>query len=305
MLHDISVPELSPILVRKKSLREEIMALNVATFNTPPLPMKDGDDIAEIFSYDGYDIITLKKMIERKYTIPTVQTSQEVISYYAKQISVELRLPSQFNAIAPKVKEFLRTKAFVSNVDLEDPLIVKAISDKVVQHVTVKTFVKELRKNIVEERTPHLVNEERRLSGVPGFPWSRHVLKADKTVFNLAAVDNKFEKRFALFLEMATDVRSFAKLPAKFHFFIPYTDTSGSLRYYEPDFVVVTDDGIHHIVETKGREDVDVRHKDHAANRWCENATLLTEKQWKYIKVPQREYEKLGPDSFSDLIALT
>lgn len=74
-----------------------------------------------------------------------------------------------------------------------------------------------------------------------------------------------FEKSFALFLEKAADVVRFAKLPPKFNFTVPYTDSVANLRYYEPDFVAVTKDGIHHLLETKGREDMGVKHKDRAA----------------------------------------
>ena len=57
-------------------------------------------------------------------------------------------------------------------------------------------------------------------------------------------------------------------------------------------------------IETKGREDLDVSHKDRAARLWCENATLLTGTEWRYIKIPQKEFESLRPDEFEDLIAL-
>jgi len=42
----------------------------------------------------------------------------------------------------------------------------------------------------------------------------------------------------------------------------------------------------------------------HTAALWCENATILTSKEWRYRKVPQKEFEKLHPDDFGDLIAL-
>lgn len=45
----------------------------------------------------------------------------------------------------------------------------------------------------------------------------------------------------------------------------------GEIWYYEPGFVVVTDDGASHIVETKDLEDVNVANKDRAARLWCEN----------------------------------
>ena len=60
-------------------------------------------------------------------------------------------------------------------------------------------------------------------------------------------------------------MRAFAKLPQRFGFAIEYTDSATNLRYYEPDFVAVGYDGTHYLIETKGREDIDVAHKDRAA----------------------------------------
>ncbi len=62
------------------------------------------------------------------------------------------------------------------------------------------------------------------------------------------------------------------KRPKPFDFTIEYTDTVANLRYYEPDFVAVLTDQTHCLIETKGREDVDVAHKDRAAQIWCENS---------------------------------
>lgn len=302
--YDITIPVLSPILTRKKTLAEEINALDVSKFKTPKLPKKRGDAAAQEFTYEGYDIITLEKMVERQYTIPEVQTSQEVISYYAKRIAADVKLPSQFAALVPKIREFLQSYAFGEPVNLDDPTMIKAISHPVAQHVTVKTFVAALREAVVEEQTPVLEQAGRPLSQTPGFPWSRPTLAASKTVFNLVAADNEYEKAFAKFLENAPDVVRFAKMPEQFNFTIPYTDSVANLRYYEPDFVAVTQDGVHHLIETKGREDVDVKHKDRAAQLWCENATILTGTEWVYKKVLQKEFEQLRPDEFDDLIAL-
>ena len=62
--------------------------------------------------------------------------------------------------------------------------------------------------------------------------------------------------------------------------------------------------GTHHIVETKGLEDVNVPNKDRAARLWCENTSALTDKTWSYLKVLQTEFKQLQPTAFSDLIAL-
>ncbi len=213
-----------------------------------------------------------------------------------------MKRPSQFAALVPKVREFLETYAFGKPVDLESAAIVKAISSNVAQYVTVKTFVGALRGLVVEELTPRLIQAGRKLSETPPFPYSRPTFAASKTVFNLVTCDNAFERRFAEFLRDAPDVAAFAKLPSQFGFTIEYTDAANNLRYYEPDFVVVAAEGTHWLVETKGREDVDVAHKDRAAHIWCENATLLTGTPWRYLKVPQPEFLKLQPTEFSDLL---
>jgi len=152
----------------------------------------------------------------------------------------------------------------------------------------------------VKKLQPTLIDAGRRLSETPPFPWSRATLSATKTVFNLVPCENDVERRFARFLEDAPDVTAFTKLPQQFGYIIQYTDSAANLRNYEPDFAVSTN-GQSYLVETKGREDVDVAHKDRAAQIWCENATLLTGAAWSYLKVPQREFEKLQPSDFADL----
>ncbi len=113
---------------------------------------------------------------------------------------------------------------------------------------------------------------------------------------------NKFEQAFAEFLEDAPDIVAFSKLPEQFCFAIEYTDATNNLRYYEPDYCAIASNGVHYLIETKGREDVDVVGKDRAAILWCENATRLTGQEWQYVQVPQKEYEDLHPDEFSDVL---
>ena len=170
------------------------------------------------------------------------------------------------------------------------------------QYVTVKTFATVLRALVVEELSPTLQDPGRPLSGTEPFPFSRPTFEASKTVFNLVAADNEFERDFARFLQDAADVTSFAKLPRRFGFAIEYTDSATNLRYYEPDFVAVDGDGRHYVIETKGQENIDVAHKDRAAAIWCENATLLTDVTWSYMKVPQVEFGKLQPHVLSDAV---
>ncbi len=300
---DIGLPVLTPSLVRKKSLAEEIASLDVMGLQSIVLPMSEDDPRAKTFTYEGYDIITLKKEVEREYTIPEPQTSQEVIGYYARRVAEGVKLPAQFAVLAPKVREFFEHKAFGHAVDLNDPAIVKAMSTAVAHYVCVDVFRKALLALTIEEQTPQLLEPARMLSTCQPFPWSRPVWEGRKCVFNLVPCDNDFEREFAKFVDNSRDVRAFAKLPRAFGFAVEYTDAAMNLKHYEPDFVAVDTAGVHWLLETKGQETVDVLRKDAAAVRWCENASRLSGTEWKYIKVPQTEFQALQPVRLADLAA--
>jgi type III restriction enzyme len=301
---DIGLPVLTPSLVRKKSLAEEIAGLNVMGFNSIVLPMSEDDPRTKTFRYEGQDIITLKIEVERDYTIPDPQTAQEVIGYYARRIAEAVKLPSQFAALAPKVRKFFEEKAYGHPVDLNDLAIVKAMSTAVAHFVCVDVFKKALLELTIDEQTPTLLEPARMLSSCQPFPWSRPVWEGRKSVFNLTPCDNDFERNFAKFLDNAADLVAFAKLPQAFGFAIEYTDTAMNLKSYYPDFVAVDNKGGHWLLETKGQETVQVLRKDMAATQWCENASKLTGKVWKYSKVPQKEFELLRPSRLSELAAL-
>jgi type III restriction enzyme len=298
---DIEIPILSPILVRKKSLSEQIQSLDVKTLKAPKLPKKESKAEIETFQYEGFDFLTLQKLLERQYKIPQAQTSQEVISYYAKDIAQKLRLPSQFAFIVPKIRQFLEERAFGERVNLDDPTILKAISSNVCQYVVVQTFVNALRSMIIEELIPEIAGPPMRLSEMEPFAFSRITHAASKCIFNRVPCENSFELDFSKFLQSSREVLKFAKLPSRLGFSIEYSDSVANLRYYEPDFVAVLENGDSYLIETKGREDPDVPHKDRAAKLWCEYVTALTGKQWKYLKVPQQDFIKLQPSDFSDL----
>lgn len=301
---DIGMPLLTPSLVRKKSLAEEIAVLDVIALQSIVLPVTEDDDVAKSFRYEGYDIITLKKEIEREYTIPEPQTAQEVIGYYARRIAEAVKLPAQFAALAPKVTDFFEQKAFGHVVDLSDPVIVKAMSTPVTHYVCVDVFKKALQALTIQEQEPQLLEPARMLSACPPFPWSRPVWEGRKCIFNLVPCDNDFEREFAKFLDNASDVRAFAKLPRAFGFSIEYTDAAMNLKHYEPDFVAIDTSGTRWLLETKGQETIDVLRKDAAAIRWCENATALTTATWKYLKVPQKEFQSLQASRLVDLSVL-
>lgn len=302
--YDLSLPRLSPILVRKKQLSEEIDSLDVMAFrfSPDPLPRKPRDEDIKTFQYQAFDILTMEKLFEREYAIKDVQRPDEIVSYYAKLIANNLKLPGQFAVLAPKVWTFFEERAFGGKVPMESQAIVQAINHRVAGYVVLDVFARALKDRLIEQVEPAIEGEGRLLSRMEPFAFSRTVLEARKCVLNLVPCDNDFEYEFAKFLEEAKDVQAFSKLSQQFGFSIEYTDNNANLRYYYPDFVVRTEHGEMWLVETKGQESLEVRFKDRAAQMWCENATTLTNELWRYVKVPQKGYEQLQPVEFSDLL---
>lgn len=302
-VYNLSISEISPLIGRKTSLADEIAAIDVMAFNIPKLPLK-GKEIEDTktFPYEGRDILTDETLLQREYQIPPAQTPEEVIGFYARRITQNIKLPSQFAALTPKVREFFECKAFGKTIELHDPQVIRAMSTNLASYVVIKEFEKVLRALVVEPKTPELLCANRWLSATPPFPTHQKILDASKTVFNYTPCANEYEYAFARFLDQAEDVAAFAKLPAQFGFCIQYTDTRANIRNYFPDFLVKTDEDSYWILETKGREDVDVQHKDYAALNWCQTAAALTGKPWNYMKVLQSVFEDLHPETFAELL---
>jgi type III restriction enzyme len=301
---DIRIPMLTPRLERKKSLADEIAALDVMQFRSPVVPMKEADLKPEDFKYEGVDALTKEKLFLRDYQIPEVQNFEEVFAYYAEVIMKDIKLPSQFAALAPKVKDFFKFKAFGKEVTLEGTELLRAVCSRAASYTVKNTFVAELRKVIVDENIPSLISNGKSLYEMDGFPYNGLALNAHKTIFNLLPCGNQFEKTFAEFLDAADEVAAFMKLPKSFKFYIEYTDSAMNLRHYEPDFVARLTSGVHYLIETKGQEDIDVSRKDEAAIIWCKNATTLTGTTWNYLKVRQSEFQNLQPREFDELFVL-
>ena len=182
-----------PHPVRKKTLAEEIAALDVSSFQCPPLPMKPDRGAPEL-PLRGYDVITLEKLLERQYAMPEPQTAGEVIGYYAKWIAQEMMLPSQFAVLAPRYGSSWPPRPSAggrAERERDDP-----------RHLQQRRQLRDrgsLRQGTPEagggEQEPRLVTS-RKVSDIPPYPYSRpNFFAASKTVFNWAACDNDYEER--------------------------------------------------------------------------------------------------------------
>ena len=299
---DIAIPSLSLIYERIADTRQEIAGLDINALEVDNLPFSLAPREEERFSYSGMDALTDEALFERIYNLPQPNTCGEVIGYYADRIIAEANLPGHFDVVAGKVREFFTRRAFDQVVDLDDNALAAVLARPAVGYLTVLGFLRAIRPLTRQERAPVIVTPAQRLSQTEPFPWSRPTCPADKTVFNLVAADNDFEREFAQFLEAAPDVARFAKLPLRLGFKIQYIANTGNLRHYYPDFAAVDTDGGHYLLETKGLEESNVANKDRAARLWCVNATRLTGTEWRFVKVGQAGFNELAGRTLADAV---
>jgi len=129
-----------------------------------------------------------------------------------------------------------------------------------------------------------------------------------KSVFDYLPYPKRsaLEKEFMAYLDEKSDeeIQAYTRVLSRHPLNIPYHNPEGYLRYYRPDFVVKTPQAAY-LVETKGREGVEVPIKDREALRWCENIKNLTGQEWKYLKVRPEDLENYRSHDFKTLALAT
>ncbi len=292
---DIEIPILSPRILIREFYLDEIEIDNLPTLSIP-LENK----IIEM-EYVAIDMLKGMEVIKRKWDLPVPQDSKSVIAYYTDQILKQLKIGGAFASFYPVVKRYVVEKLFTEKVDLEDPRVLYKLSSPEVQEQLINLFVNAFRDMTFTEREPEK-RDTIKLSDTRPFVWSKLVYPANRCIFNNVPCDNDFEVDFAKFLDGAEDVEAFSKIVPKIGFFVEYRDSDGNLRLYYPDFVLLTDKKQHIIIETKGREDIDVEHKDKRIRLWCEDATNVMGSKWSFIRVDQVDFEKYRFKSINELI---
>jgi len=299
---DIAIPLLTRALTRTETPLEKLDPTELAAPQSPlPVP-----DVApdEYIKYRGKHLIDKGVIEEYEFRVPYAEDPSGVITWYTKAVAraggVE-RISGAFAILAPMVRDYLRGQVFEEPVELDDKVVLRRLAENDAQQIVVGAFQQVLRDLSIEEREPTIEESALRVSATPAFPWSRETVEAERSVFNLTAVDNKFEARFARFLDKATDVAAFAKLTLNTRFALEYISSTGALRYYYPDFLVRLTDDSCLVLETKGMEDIEVAHKDQRARRWCRDVTALSGRDWAYEKVRQRVFDAYNGETVEGL----
>ena len=293
---DIEIPILSSrIFIREFYLEE------VEIDKLPPLAIPLENKILEM-EYIAIDMLKGMELIRRKWDLPVPQDSKSVIAYYTDQILKQLKISGAFANFYPLVKKYVIEKLFSERVNLDDPRVLYKLSSPEVQEQLIKLFVSAFKDLTFIEREPEK-KDFIKLSYTRPFVWSKMVHPANKCIFNYVPCDNDFEIDIAKFLDKAEDVVAFSKIVPKIGFFVEYRDSNGNFRLYYPDFVVSTGNNEYFIIEAKGREDIDVEHKDKRIKLWCEDATNLTKSNWSFKRIDQEDFEKYRFKSIKELIS--
>jgi type III restriction enzyme len=208
-----------------------------------------------------------------------------------------------------KVKTFLREHLFASVVDLEDPVVLRNLSEPEAGKILFDSFKKAINALTVQDSGAARIEDRIRLRDTRPFRTDhRQYLSAKKSIFSKIVGEPNaggFELAFAKFLDDAPDVKSFAKNYLAVGFKIDYVKADGDLSNYIPDFIVKTSDGIVWIVETKGRVELDLPQKMNRLRQWCEDATLASVDEngvaYRFVYVDQDGFEKHRPKTFSTL----
>ena len=305
--HDIEIPQLSQTYQRHYK--------DLGAFKIESLPEGvadlDGNPgaAAKIVIQDGLTEVEVAKM--QVDFVPDDVFIQDVLASLTQSTIRTAKLGSgNFKDVFPLVQNYAASRFFGATIDLDDSKVARALARPEVGELFIRAIAHGLGKHVTHTQQVQLKPEPLRLSETRDFLWRRTLTDAKKTIFNRVACFNAYEEEFAVFLEQAEDVVSFAKLAESYtRFCIEYLSERGSVRLYYPDFVARVNDtnGVTMwLVETKGREDWDneVPRKDAHAEQWCEQVTQQTGRTWKYAKLPYVRFHGHLPSNFAGLVKM-
>jgi type III restriction enzyme len=301
MRYDMAIPRLTPVLTRSA---RPFSGIEVATLRRGNLSLGK-DKPSDATHYEGRDALTQEVVVERSWNLPVPENLGAVVAYYSEQVlrNVHMDLAGKRAELIPLIREYIRRFLFEKQVDLNSRQVLRRLNEADAQQVVIDVFSEVIQRLTIQSRLAQSVGVPLKVSDTPAFPWTKGFVRAKHSVFNLLPVDNEYEARFATFTDESNDVEALAKLTQHSGFCIEYLGTDGALHLYFPDFVVKTRDQGMFMVETKGREDVEVARKDARARKWCEDASSLSGTSWKYVKVPQAIFESTNATDFAGLVS--
>ena len=297
---DIEIPVLTPHVYREYA---HLAGLDVVGMEYPRLPYRQ-------FSEEERRKIIFKDLTTGQEAHTTfldpagVADYRSVIGYFAQTIIREMRLVSGYDVLFGKIKAFVQTEMFDRTVELEEPNTLRNLSEITATKRLIETFKKAINDLTIQNVNGAEIRDTIKLSDTrPFVAKDRAHLRPKKSVFNRIIGDNSFELEFAQSLEEWEDVTAYAKNYFAVRFKLDYVNADGDISNYYPDFIVKRSDGSVFIIETKGREELDVPLKMARLEEWCRDVNQLqSESSYDFVYVDQPGFEQYKPKSFRDLV---
>ena len=204
-----------------------------------------------------------------------------------------------------KVKSFVRDALFDQTVDLESPNTLRNLSESAATKTVIESFKRAVNELTVQDSGDARIQDTIKLRQTrPFVVKDQGYLIPRKSVFNRVIGDHQFELTFANFLEQCNDVVSYTKNYLAVNFKLDYVNADGDISNYYPDFIVKLLNGQVVIVETKGREDLDVPPKMERLRQWREDINRVqTKTEYGFVFVDDLGFEKYKPKTFDSLLA--
>lgn len=297
---DIKIPILTPRIYREyKNLSD----LNLETITFQKVAYQQ-------FSEEEQREIIFKDITTGDITHTTVLDSvgiadyRSAIGYFTQTIMKELRLVSGYDVLYGKVKTFIQDFLFGKTVELESPNTLRNLSEVVATKTILETFKKAINDLTVRDKGDAEVRDTIKLRETrPFVVKDQGYLMPNKSIFNRLIGDSQFELEFANFLESCNDIISYSKNYLAVNFKLDYVNAEGDIANYYPDFFVKAKDNQVFIIETKGKEDVDVSLKMQRLQQWCEDVNQVqTDVTYNPVYVDEEGFEKYRPNSFGELL---
>jgi len=306
--YDIAIPLTRPAYTRNYRRLEELAPLELK-------PIYEIDELEEPlriklkmeFATTGHEIGQVN--IDAAAVLPLVG---DLIAAITNKVINMAKLGGGFAQLYPIVRDYISHRCFGQTIDLNDEKIQAHLRSVILQEGIAKYLARKIGQLTAEKREIVLENYDYKLSKTQPFVWRRNLplLDCSKTIFNLVATYNDYEKEFARFLEHCDDIIRFASLgtteqESGTRFKVDYIKPNGAIGFYYPDFVAVqeTKEGeVNWIIETKGRVWEDTHIKDAAITEWCKKVTVQTGSTWRYLRVDQSLFGQGNFPSFASLV---
>ena len=214
----------------------------------------------------------------------------------------------------PSVRDFVRSHLFEGNaVDLEDPVVLRNLSEPAAGKILFDTFKAAINALTIRDEGTSRIEDRISLKHTRPFRTeARPFVSSDKSIFNRTVGEVQgggLELDFARFLHDAKDCQAFTKNYLAVGFRLDYVKADGDLSTYTPDFIVRDTGGTVWIIETKGREELDIPQKMNRLKQWCEDATAAEQEEdgmsicYDFLYVDEDGFRKHEPKSLADLAA--